>query len=496
MLQMNDLDDLLNNNNGEVNEEERIIRFNNGPYNEVRLQFPEVMDYHFTVDKEFILDDNGVIFNKGITNEQSVTENVDVKDIKIKITNNNGVIRKKYDKIQKNRGIRDLEEDIFIPQNGIIVAGQNELFDNIFIEFDETQFVGLGNGSNIISGNDMINIIEESEENEGNSNGNESEDIEEFKTVFQSFRNLGMRDDETYQLIGGFSVQPSNGRTAVKRVNVLLTANPEKEYILDVNDEGVYDIEIPEGKDFIMGGRVNVVLNDFIKNDMIEDWKTEFISFRNMGFHDTNDAYDYLGNINISKSQSKEAMRSAIVNVTCKPERNYEINCYDNGIYNIEIPEGKDFILGGSVNVNSYVDKLRFMAQPNFYNIALYRCTDSEVRIFPTQVKVIVLNTKIDDIDYWKMYLFENTGYNEGNINLNDSSTFGSYDSVDVDDSGYMNTEINMLRLYRGSNDLVIYENIKNVYYNNIKYISTGWISRKRIDLIYQAVAPPYVTEG
>ena len=166
-------------------------------------------------------------------------------------------------------------------------------------------------------------------------------------------------------MVGNIVVEPGSGHLAMRKAIVNLVAKDENNLEINVNENGDYNIEIPENKYFITGGVVHVnlpvenVIN--VSDNQIDSCRTIFKNFSGIDFREDTNYNGFVGSLLIEPGPSHLAMRKAVVNLITKQEDNLEININDNGDYNIEIPENKDFITGGVVHVNIPIQDVRII---------------------------------------------------------------------------------------------------------------------------------------
>ena len=352
------------------------VIYNSGPYKRVELDFNEVENNVIQINKDTIMEENGIAVGvSGISKNSVAVENIDVYDLNLNIEKNGRLIKKTYDKVSSNRNMRRIKRGIEFYSS--IEAEENELFNNIYVNVDPSL-------NTYYSGGEVINLNDENviDDDDGSENGNNNGE----GNVNNNNSVINIQNDRLYEINenDNYNILPEDGYDVMS--HVLVSVNVDKNEIgeiedKNVNENGEIDLSslIPEGKDGISGGKIVVD----VPQAVLDDDSTVCIS--NI-IGNSNNTYEILPEENID-AMKKVTVYKDLQNVN-KLERRYESNntyiiekdntsiycgaeivvdVHDNvaDLSDIEInedcdilleelvPEGMDGISGGKISINT-----------------------------------------------------------------------------------------------------------------------------------------------
>lgn len=339
------------------------IVFNNGPYRSVVIKNnTENGNGVKSIQKEDIIGDNTVINVGGPGKGKTIVEDIDVNDYRINIRKGpNGTLVKTYEtQSAKANGSKDISEELPLVNNTILTSN-NELIDRVYLNIDPNVFEinAPTNGSSMNEVDAGPPVIGDDESGDENEESVPMSEIEEYKTV-QTSANFGYNNNNQY--VTNVAITPSSGRVAMKRAYANVIAKEDNNYQMSITSNGNYPIEVPENKDFIIGGNVSVNVSTDTSNYTNNNDIMNYVQYQNSPYFNWNSQNQYVSSHTVLPSNGRVAMKKAYVNIIANPETNYTLNIDSNGSKNIVVPQGKDFIVGGTINVDVTPDYTGYTA--------------------------------------------------------------------------------------------------------------------------------------
>ena len=362
-------------------DEEGNLLFEDGPYRSVKIvNNSDKPEYKVVLGKRNLMGTKTKINRGGAGKGKDIEEDIDICDVEVSVKG------KQVEYAKQNVDNANGDKEIIIKDvepldsddEGYfkIEAGENELFDKIYLNIRDidSDIIGGGTLNPVDSGNDQGG----SQDDNGSGNDNvdlslytensKIEDVGDFGYV--NYSDVDKSDDSLFGHIASYSIYPSGENVAMKRADVKLCMRLEDNLRQTVTANGEYPINVPNGKDFIRHGVIDVQVPSDVN------------VANNLGFQVTGSFSPEAGAGNMmvsthtltlnnaSGGSEYDAMESA--NVTVKLNKKTIDETYtENKTYTINPCSSNEFFNGGTITVDvpekEIASSLGFQVSGNFH---------------------------------------------------------------------------------------------------------------------------------
>lgn len=414
--------------------------FNDGPYRTVTVKNNyKGEDDVRTVTKKDLIGNKNVINKGGAGKGKQVEEDIDVKDAEF-------TIKKRVDGtfyteaatqiINSNDGPKDIRRDENLEElessNSLLYRpGEKELIDRVFIKFDSSVYENNGNnngstseGSGGVDGPTQGSSMTEVDAGPPVIGGDDNDYTENSKIKDKQLRTITSNFNEVsgenkYQQ--KFIIVPDSPYVAMKEAECTINVPVEK-------DKDVVEIRSYEGNLTIYPSSGYNLMDKCVVNVPVSRIKNVQMGFNDLHMQPISGYGDggHMGYVSIEENDGTPMLRSS-AQIVMYPENNYQLNINSNGDHSIQVPQGKDFISGGTVTVNvpnaaNVADSLTYQVTGNFdheengnssivvssHNLVLSNAPGGSNY---DGMKRAIVNVKMNKVEIQEIF-FRNTEYN------------------------------------------------------------------------------------